>query len=132
MDYWSATWAQRKDCRQTKQWFPTVDISKSSSLLKLDRTLLSQLVQLITGHNFLKRHEALVSKDEDNLCRLCEEEEESSYHIITECPALARVRFEILGTTSLVDPSDWSVNQVIRLLREASVDDLMGWNKELE
>ncbi len=124
-ELWSSIWNRRPDCRQTKQWFPTVNRLKSHQLLKLDRVKLSGMVQMITGHNFLKRHESLVHGTEDNECRLCCEEEETSYHIMIECPALARLRLNSLGTMCQVKLHEWSVNQVINFLREVPIDGLL-------
>ena len=94
---WQADWEKRADCRQTKLWFPYISKRLSFSLLALGRIELSKMIQLITGHNFLKRHEALVNKSEDADCRLCLEDEETSFHVIAECPALARQRQQTFG-----------------------------------
>ena len=71
---------------------------KSFEMLRLGRRIVSVMVQIITGHNFLKRHDSLVNKDDDNECRLCLEDTETSFHIVAECPALAEPRLRTLGT----------------------------------
>ena len=61
-------------------------------------------------------------------CRLCLEEEESTFHVIAECPATQSVRskvFELPIPTHLPDPPDWDVSQVVRFLRESPVGDML-------
>ena len=45
-------------------------------------------------HTQLRRWLVMVKREEDDTCRLCGEEEESSEHLWTRCPALARERFQ--------------------------------------
>ena len=129
-DHWTARWQARPDCRQTKQWFPSVDKHQSQRLMHLDRDTLSIMVQLITGHNHLRRHSALVDPDEESECRLCLEDEESSFHIVAECPALARARQSVLGHHVLASPLTWSVLQVLGFLREAHIEHLFDQRGE--
>ena len=61
-------------------------------------------------------------------CRLCLEEEESSYHVIAECPATQSVRtkfFELPIPKNLSNTPDWTVNQVVGFLKESSVGDML-------
>jgi ribonuclease HI len=118
---WNDKWKARTDCRQTKQWFPTTNKKISNKILDLDRDNISMMTQLITGHNFLKRHSGLVNKDPDKECRFCCEEEETTFHVIAECPAFARIRLSTLGSVALSAPLTWSVESVLSFLRETSV-----------
>ena len=117
---WNRRWKDREDCRQTKQWFPTSNMAKSYSLLRLDRSMYSKVVQLITGHNHMKRHSSLVNKDEDSVCRLCMEDEETSFHIVAECPALAWRRNMSFGTFEVSEAGtlDWTPTKIVSLIKE--------------
>ena len=54
------------------------------------RTLFSKLR---TGHSTeLKRYRFLIEKEDDPICNLCEQEEETIEHILCECPALEEER----------------------------------------
>ncbi len=66
------------------------------------------MVQLLTGHNFLQGHKVIVQEEADPLCRSCGEDEETSHHIVAECPAYAAIRLRVLH---------WST-QIAELLRE--------------
>ena len=123
---WNEYWNNRADCRQTKLWLPEIAPKKSFELLKAGRRKLSMLVQIITGHNFLKKHEALVNRNDDDECRLCLEDQESSYHILAECPALAEPRLRVFGNafpdlTSL----QWTTTEIASFIKEASIGSLL-------
>ena len=74
--------------------------------------------------NYLRRHAALVGDLEDDECRLCMEGEESSFHLVAECPALARTRLSIFGDFVLEVPLQWSRSQVTSFLRVALIGTL--------
>ena len=124
---WSEAWNAYKEARQTKIWFPIPDIKKSQQLLNMKRTNLSRLVQFFTGHNNLKRHRNIQNGVNDpESCRLCQEDEESSYHVIAECPAMQYFRSKIFQTPTLLpDPPVWSVKQVSRFLRESPIGNML-------
>ena len=95
---WTTRWQQRADCRQTKIWFPEPHMGKTAELLGKSRLEVSSLVQCITGHNFLRKHEALIDSGESlDSCRYCEEDSvpESSFHVVGECRAFNEVRHAI-------------------------------------
>ena len=126
---WSKAWKLYDQARQTKIWFPIPDIKKSLQLLKMGRNSLGRLVQFLTGLNKLKRHVNLQTGVNDpHSCRLCLEEEESSFHVIAECPATQSIRtriFELQVPTLLPDPPEWTINQVIRFLKESPIGHML-------
>ena len=124
---WMTSWTARTDCRQTKQWFPEVDSKKAFQIINMDRPQFSRMCQLITGHNYMRRHEGLVNhlEGEQLLCRLCGEEEETSYHIIGECDALATQRLANFGLITQSHRLVWSLSQVSGFIREANLEDLI-------
>ena len=81
---------------------------------------------MITGHNRLKRHEAIISRNEiDSLCRICGEEDESSFHIIGKCPALWKVRADTFQELrSLRNPPIWEVPQFMKFLKMSGISEL--------
>ena len=126
---WSKAWKSYDQARQTKIWFPKPDCKKSTQLLTMQRNNLSRLVQFLTGHNKLKRHKNLQNGVNDpHSCRLCLEEEESSFHVIAECPATQAARsgvFKLPTPTTLPNPPDWTVRQVDRFLKESQVGNML-------
>ena len=126
---WTKAWKFYEQARQTKIWFPTSNIKKTSQLLKMKRNNLGRLVQFFTGHNKLQRHKNLQNNVTDMYsCRLCEEEEESSFHVIAECPATQIYRsgaFQLPIPTILSNPPKWEVSQVDKFLKESPVGEML-------
>jgi ribonuclease HI len=97
---WNQRWKTLTTCRQTKNWFPVVDQRRSMTLInKSKRADYGVVIQFITGHNHLRRHEALVTPGLDKMCRLCNEKEETSFHLATECPRVRSYRSEAFRTS---------------------------------
>ena len=126
---WSKAWKGYNQARQTKIWFPEPNYKKSVQLLKMERKTLSRLIQFFTGHNKLKRHKNIQNGVNDpHSCRLCLEEEESSFHVIAECLAMQSLRsgvFKLPTPTTLPNPPEWTVSQVDRFLNKSSVGDML-------
>ena len=126
---WEKAWRSYAQARQTKIWFPKPDQKKSLELLSRSRKLLGKVAQFLTGHNKLKRHKNIQNGINDPYsCRLCLEEEESSFHVIAECPATQTLRtrvFELSIPKCLPNPPDWTVSQLVRFLKESSVGDML-------
>ena len=121
---WTHRWYYSKTARQTKIWFPSLNRNFSRSLIHLDRADLGLTVEMLTGHNRLNRHESIVDKDVSPTCRLCEEEEESSYHIIGECPRLLHKRWEAFGEPFLdLDPV-WKPRSFLKFLLTAKIKEM--------
>ena len=80
---WNQSW-QRPDprgfqYRQTRRFWPVVDLNTSKSLLKLDRITLSRIIQLCTGHGYNAYHLSLANPSRDRECRYCLEDEEETW-----------------------------------------------------
>ena len=73
--------------------------------LPFNRTQSRAVIDLLTGHNTLKRHLHLLGLLDSPLCRKCGVKEETSAHILCECEALASLRHVYLGSFFLV-PED--------------------------
>ena len=115
---WEERWQKAKEYRQTKIWFPVVDPHKAAKLLDQPRDVYSRLVRWITGHNFLKRHSALLNPDTLSTCRFCELEEETSSHIIAECQVWCHQRQSCFQLYFLkVTEPTWKVGNLISFLK---------------
>ena len=121
---WNTRWQDGLDCRQTKLFFPSPDKNKSYAITKMSRLTFGQITRFITGHNFLRRHEQIVHPDPftSKLCRLCENEEETAWHIVAECDCLHKIRGEIFGQYFLVEEGPWKVSQLKTFLNHPDVN----------
>ena len=131
---WASRWNNLRQCRQTKIWFQHPSKADSKVLLKQNRETFSRLVRWITGHNFLKRHNAIIDPENpDAICRFCELEKETSSHLITDCEVLCHLRQEcflayFLDTKTPV----WRGRQLIKFLNTKLISDLEDGNNTPE
>uniref|UniRef100_A0A1B6IU09 Reverse transcriptase zinc-binding domain-containing protein n=1 Tax=Homalodisca liturata TaxID=320908 RepID=A0A1B6IU09_9HEMI len=71
----------------------------ASDLLSLNRSMSSQVIGLITGHGHLRKHLHRVGiLQEDPLCRMCDNQEETTGHLIFDCPAIVREHYAVFGS----------------------------------
>jgi len=142
-------------CRQTRYFFPKGPrLSFYKSIINLPKPIVSHLVQVVTGHTFLKRHQAVIDESErqkilealdwdnadedgnaiidaaDPKCHRCNDGEETPLHLLTECKELAKLRLNILGWPEPLGPGeipDFSgipVYKLISFFREAGFETL--------
>ena len=124
---WCKAWKSHEQARQIKIWFPKPNSKKSQQLFNMSRKTLGKLVQFLTGHYKLKRHKNLQDGIHDPYsCRLCLEEEESSFHVIAECQATQSLRTKIFDLPT--HPPDRRVSQVARFLKESSIGNMLEQN----
>ncbi|KAK9501976.1 hypothetical protein O3M35_012594 [Rhynocoris fuscipes] len=69
----------------------------TSELLNLDKQAVRMIVGLQTGHWDLNNHMHNRLLADDDLCRFCLEEEETTVHVLCQCEGLARLRLRIMG-----------------------------------
>ena len=135
-------------CRQSKMWFPDGPRPAFAfEILHLPRVVCSQVIHFVTGHNFLRRHQAIIEleellqlekyeglgQDEDfhdamepiAKCSLCGQKEESSYHIMTECPKLISARIGVFGREKILPPYTYiPVYKLVSYLRDVKLKSL--------
>ena len=94
---WVARWHALADCRQTRMFCPTPQARRTRQLLQCTRSVYSRVVRLLTGHNFMLRHEKIAGNCDSDTCRLCGEGQESSEHILYQCGVLSGHRQRTIG-----------------------------------
>ena len=90
-------WDGRTEYRQTGMMLPTVDHKCWKLISKFNRRKMMHVTQIITGHNTLNRHLAIMKIKEDPKCSKCNEGPETIEHLIKNCPFYMQKRFEKLG-----------------------------------
>ena len=145
---WKAMWRLEPTCRQTKDWFPEGPrVDFAFDCLRLPRPICSQVIHFVTGHNFLQRHQAIIFESEKrgyekaleeleedyegiidspiSSCTLCGKDEESSYHIMTECEKLSTIRLAVFGKEDIPPPYTYiKVYQLVSYLRDVKLKSL--------
>jgi len=71
------------------------------SIMSLGRRDARLAVQILTGHGTLNYHMYKLGRINTPDCRMCGEEEKTSLHILSLCPAYARLRLQFLGSATL-------------------------------
>ena len=113
---WKRAWQKRKDCRQSKLFLKEPDKNIWKLIEQSTPEGLSRIMRFVTGHTFMNRHNTIVkygkagleTHDSETSCRLCEEEEETPEHLITDCPVLNQARVETLYAWQLDTPPPFS------------------------
>ena len=110
-------------CRQTKMWFPTIDKLRSKTILKTNRDQWGRLVQFMTGHNHMARHNHIVDVNADAICRLCYYNYvQDTEHIIAECPCLMSIRVDLFHQRLLTPPfNGLPIAKVLAFLRQSNL-----------
>ena len=93
-EVWSRRWRLDPGYWMTKQFLTKPDKAAGIRACQLSKSSLSRLIQLITGHNFLSYFQFKLDPTINPLCRMCEEKNETFFHLLTECPALEVKRRE--------------------------------------
>ncbi len=100
-DRWHAEEKGGKEIyRQTKYFFQRPDKEKSRTIMNHSKHEVGTMIQFITGHCYMKRHQALVDREEapDKIkCRWCKQYEETPFHTIWNCDALYQSSVEFFG-----------------------------------
>ena len=91
---WQERWEARPDCRTSKLFMPSVNSQKIKPLSKLERDQIRILFAAGTGHGLFAAHLAKWRDQVDPECHLCLEEDETSFHLWDNCPALTQQRLD--------------------------------------
>ena len=138
MKEWEKEWQDHPTCRQSKHFFPTPRPEMAYELLKAPRNIFGLLVQVITGHNYMKNHQFVIDQangdeTEDPTCTLCGDGNMSSQHILGECGALTHLRLKYFSAHFLLPPfTNLSKGALVGFLREAPIDEVQFFLTEGE
>lgn len=113
-------WRTLSLCRQSKR-FITPNVKITYKLLSLNKKDLSTITGLLTGHCPSRYHLKHLKLVQNDTCRFCKLERETSEHLLCECSALFRCRLKTLGRAILQPSEIWFANpqKVLRFIHEA-------------
>jgi ribonuclease HI len=93
-------WCNTTGCTVAKKFLPNVSIKRTQGLLACERRELRVLTGLFSGHCLLRGHLCKMGVIQDPTCRFCMEADETSEHVLCECPALLGLRSKYFGERS--------------------------------
>lgn len=112
-------WNEMVEARQSRL-FIQPNAAKSRFLLKLNKKDLRTYTGLVTGHCPCKYHLKVIGKLQDDSCRFCSQESESSEHLMCKCVVLFHKRRKHLDK-GLLEPCEiWALSpyKVIKFIRD--------------
>ena len=124
MSDWELKWDREPGCRQSKFFLMSPSKRNAKYLFENPRDTIGQAVRYLTGHAFLRRHNAIVENGispppGDVSCRMCEDPDmdETPHHLITECEALCGWRSQTMGSFLLNEYPTWDIQSLIKFIR---------------
>jgi len=89
---WQKRWDN--DTGKCRHFLPNVDPKRDKEVLGFNKSNISLLAQMTTGHGLFAAHLGHW-KNIETECKLCMEDDETSLHWWNDCPALERIVNEI-------------------------------------
>ena len=120
-------WESTDSCRQTKILIkqPSQEISKR--IIHFTRPKLRFLIGMITGHFPVNDHLFKMNLSSTRLCRFCEADVESTYHLLCLCSKFSTNRKMVLGSEYLSSNAYSSIN-IKKIISFLSVESIIHLN----
>lgn len=90
-------WARLESCRQSKMMCPAPDRRRALDICNLARQDSRRVIQILSGHANLARHNHLMNKRPSPVCEDCKLGEETAFHHVATCPRYSWVRNKHMG-----------------------------------
>ena len=85
-----------------------------------------RLLELITGQNNLNYVQSKINPEfVSELCRFCEEEEETFEHLLNECPCFITYRREILYNKPIINTTKWKAKILLKFSYLEGIDEAL-------
>ena len=98
-------------------------------MLKLSRAELAQVISIMTGFNRLSYMQFKADPSINPMCRLCGEDNETFWHLATECPRLNSIRNEVF-MDNIPTTDNWKVNKLISFSRYPTIQNMLSHEQE--
>ena len=126
---WTDKWLTQKTCRPLKNFLPFPCKNESKEILRLSRSQIRRLLELITGQNNLNYVQNKIYPGQiSELCMFCEEEAETFAHIINECLCFITARREILNNIPIINSGKWKAKTLLKFSYIEAIDEALTMN----
>lgn len=118
-------WENIPKLRQSKILLGQHDIRRQVLCRNLSKSNLHIIARLLTGHNTLNGHLHKLGLHLDGICRFCEQNTETSEHILMDCWAISHKRQKCLGRPSFSKEQIVTVDisSLIRFIKAIGLED---------
>lgn len=130
-DIWNKLWQKNRTCRMTKIFYPKIAYRKAKQLTFLNRQDSRLLIEIVTGQNNLNYIQNKV-RGTDDLCRLCEENEETFDHLVNDCPCITTLRLNYFGHGKIQESHNWQIRKLLQFSKEPQIDGVLGGQNNLD
>ena len=87
-----------------------------------------RLLELITGQNNLNYVQSKIFPGEvSELCRFCEEEDETFEHLLNECPCFITYGRDILLNKPIIKTLDWKAKTLLNFSYIPAIDEALKY-----
>ena len=123
-------WTSSSHYKPTKLFYNSPNKNKSKYVLKMGTAMLGAWIKGITGHNNLAYFQSKLNPEIDPTCRLCEQENETLYHLMTNCEATSPLQMDIMQNKNPLPDMSWSVIEINKFLHHPTIHSLMAYNTQ--
>ena len=113
---WQKRWKNISKHDASKFFITGPDKQKAKHLLNLSRSDLMMITRAISGQNFLAYHQSKIDFTISKTCRLCEEEDETFIHLLTDCPRHELTRRDIFLDETPQSGKPWSIRKLLHFI----------------
>ena len=110
---WKRKWQNVPHYKHTKYLYSGPDKNRAKKILNISRSHLTRLISIITGFNCLSYIQFKANPTINPLCRLCEEDNKTFWHFITECPRLHTYRNDTF-LDDIPQQDSWKLRQIMQ------------------
>lgn len=96
-------WTNQNGLRLSKR---LINVNVHRKAIDCNRNSIRQLIGYLTGHHVTKEYLCRIGKGTDPSCRICGGHNETTEHLLLDCPGLDHTRFVLLGNSK---PSDQDI-----------------------
>ena len=113
---WRQKWESEERFKHTKEFYGGPNKQKSRGVMGMGTHTLSNWIKAITGHNNLAYFQSKLDSEISPICRLCHYQNETLYHLITECEVLANQHLDIMANKIPLPDMEWSIKRILKFI----------------
>ena len=110
----------------TKEFYPKPRRNRQKEINTLNRKDMTLWIEITTGQNNLNYVQSKIYCISPE-CRFCLEEDETFYHLLTECPCFQDTRSNIILTRNGTI-EDWTIKQILQFAKLPQIQTALSFD----